>query len=210
MDKKSFKVVAFDVDGTLVSQNSSWITCHNHFQTKDLAGKNLECYKTGDIDYETFMRWDIGLWPKPLHVDQLKPVLYTYTLVPKAKIVINELKKRYEVVLVSAGIDILVEDVARTLGIKYFIANGIEINNKGFVTGNGIFSIDLLRKDIAMTELLSQLDFSNEECVAIGDSIYDMSFLKSAGLGIAIGINSPLKEIADHCVDNLEDITDLI
>jgi len=210
LTEKKFKIIAFDVDGTLVSQVSSWLTLHDHFQSNEQAKKNFASYKNGDIDYETFMRLDIGLWPKPLHIDEIKPVLLKYALVPNAKAVIGELSKRYEVVLISAGIDILVEDVAKTLGVKNFRANGIEINEKGFVTGNGIFSVDLLRKEIALKKLLSKLNFSTEECIAVGDSIYDKSFLETAGLGIAVGTNSHLEKTANYLVNDLKEILGLV
>lgn len=204
-----FKVIAFDVDGTLVSEKSSWITLHKYFKSDVQAKKHLASYNAGDIDYPTFMRWDIGLWPKPLHVDQIKSVLHTYTLAPDANPVIDELKKKYEVVLISAGIDFLVEDVARKLGIKHSIANGIEINKKGLVTGDGIFNVDLSHKEIAMKSLLSGLNCTPKDCIAVGDSVYDESFLNSAGLSIAKGSKSSLKEKANYAVENLEDILSL-
>lgn len=210
MKTKPFKIIAFDVDGTLVREKSSWVTLHNHFQTNNLAKGNLISYKKGDIDYQTFMRLDIALWPKPIHVNTIKEILYDYTLVPKTDHVIKKLKEEgYEIVLVSAGIDILVKDVAKKLEINNFVANGLEFDEEGYITGEGIFHVDLNSKHVALKDLLDELDFSIEECITVGDSSYDKTFLESAGLSITIGEDSPLKNTADHAITNLEDILGL-
>lgn len=210
MKNKPFKIIAFDVDGTLVCEKSSWITLHNHFQTNNLAKGNLISYKRGDIDYPTFMRLDIALWPKHIHVNTIKKILYDYTLVPKTDHIIKKLKgEGYEIALVSAGIDILVKDVAKKLEINNFVANGLEFDGEGYITGEGIFKVDLNSKHVALKDLLYGLGFSIEECITVGDSSYDKTFLESAGLGITIGADSSLKNTADHVITNLEDIFDL-
>lgn len=210
MKNKPFKIIAFDVDGTLVRENSTWVTLHNHFQTNNLAKRNLTSYNIGAIDYPTFMRLDIALWPKHIHVDTIKKILYDYTLVPKADPVIKKLKKEgYEIALISAGIDILVRDVAKKLEINNFVANGLEFDKEGYITGEGIFHVDLNSKHVALKDLLDELGFSIEECIAVGDSSYDKTFLESTGLGITVGEDSPLKNTANHAIANLEDILDL-
>ena len=40
-----YKLILFDVDGTLVKQTSSWLTVHKYFEVEHLASKNLKEYE---------------------------------------------------------------------------------------------------------------------------------------------------------------------
>ena len=65
------KLVIFDVDGTLVKQNSSWVTIHEYFKVDHLVYNHLKEYQKGIIDYSTFMKKDIGLY-HPINGKKLK------------------------------------------------------------------------------------------------------------------------------------------
>src|SRR2546426_8779375 len=45
------KLVAFDLDGTLVQERSSWTKIHCHFGVEDIARSNMPLYESGKIDY---------------------------------------------------------------------------------------------------------------------------------------------------------------
>lgn len=208
------KIVAFDVDGTLVQQQSSWVTVHQHYGTTEQARENLSLYKSGSIDYAAFMKLDIGLWPKPLHIAEVDKILGSYAFANHANEVVSELQKRgFEIVLISAGIDRLVCKVAQTLGLTHYLANGLEIDSKGYLTGHGHHRVELQHKEIALQNVLRDLNVMPEHCIAIGDSHYDLSFLQYAGKGIAV-CSEPdpiLKDYADIVkVPNLKEILDLL
>jgi phosphoserine phosphatase len=61
-----YKLVAFDMDGTLLTQKSSWGKLHRYFGTYELSLKNMEAYEQGKIAYNEFMRRDIMLWKPKL------------------------------------------------------------------------------------------------------------------------------------------------
>jgi phosphoserine phosphatase len=202
------KIVAFDVDGTLVNEISSWVTVHKHFNTDNLAHKNLQLYEKGTIDYPSFMKRDIGLWPKSLHINNIEKILNSYTLANNANHVIQELKnKGYEIILISAGINLLVSKVANDLGVSIFQANGLETNGLGYLTGSGIFNVDLIRKDLALDTLLKSINCKPEFCAAIGDSKYDTNLLKYANCAIALG-NGEHTKVADYKINDLSEILD--
>jgi len=206
-----YKIIAFDVDGTLVKEQSSWVTLHKHFKKEHLAKKNLIMYEKGTINYQEFMRRDIALWPKSLHIDEIEEILLCYNLVSNATEVIKELKSRgYQIILISAGIDLLVKRVATDLGINLHVSNGLKTDKKGFLTGNGIFHVDLLRKDQALKDLLKSLNCTPESCITIGDSEYDVSLLDYSGCGIAIGDNEKLKKASKYQINELTDLLNII
>jgi len=205
------KAVAFDVDGTLINEKSSWLTLHNYFNTRKLAETNLELYNNGKINYSTFMKKDIQLWGKKIHIDEIDNVLSKFTIHPKAREIVNELNSNgFSVLLISAGIDVLVEKVASNLQVKHYVSNGLETDAKGYLTGNGIFRVDLLRKDIALSEKLKEINVKPENCIAVGDSRYDIKFLEFAGKSIMVGNDQELKKYAHHAVNDLAEISKLI
>jgi HAD superfamily PSPase-like hydrolase len=208
------KIIAFDVDGTLVQEQSSWVTIHQHFKTTRDAKRNLLLYNSGSIDYETFMKLDIDLWPKPLHVKNVDEILKNYTMANNAADVIGEIKDRgLEIVLISAGIDRLVCKVARTLDLSCYVANGLETSVDGYLTGNGIYKVDLQHKDLALKNMLRDLKIPPKQCIAVGDSRYDLTFLQYAGKGIAV-CSKPDPVLKDQKkilkVSELRNILDLI
>lgn len=205
------KAIAFDVDGTLVHETSSWSTVHKYFNTVEQAGKNLKQYNDQIIDYSTFMKKDIQLWGHSVHINTIQSILSKFTLHPKANEIVVELKnKGYKIILVSAGIDVLVERVANELQIEYFTSNGLETHDNGYLTGNGIFRVDLIRKDIALSQMLQRINVEPRDCISVGDSKYDVGFLKHSGRGIAVGNDKELMKHAHHTISDLSEILNLI
>jgi phosphoserine phosphatase len=206
-----YKLVAFDMDGTLVEQESSWWALHQAFGVQAEARENLEAYERGEIDYPEFMRRDIKLWQPLPHISQIEQVFKAFKLAPNAAEVVEEIRKRgYEIAIITGGIDILAEMVARKLQINHILANGLEVDERGYLTGEGIFRVEPYLKHEALMKLARKLDVSLDECVAVGDSKYDVNFLKHAGLGVAIGGDTALAEVADVVIQDFKHFPQLL
>jgi HAD superfamily PSPase-like hydrolase len=181
-----FKVVAFDLDGVLVEQPSAWWTLHHAFGSFKASRENLLAYEMGAIDYPEFMRRDIRLWGKR-NFKEVEALLLNFTLVEGALEVCNWLcQKEYQLTMVSAGIDIVARAVSAKLKIKYWVANGLEVDSEGSLTGEGIFRVDFKEKEKALKELIGPLGIPFSNVAAVGDSKYDVSFMKACGAGIAL------------------------
>ena len=208
-----YNIVALDFDGVLVKQVSAWWTLHKAFGTYEESKSNLSAYEKGEIAYSEFMKRDISLWGKRT-LTEVKDVLLEYDLSPQAKNFIDELKKDCrKVVVVSAGIDLLVGDAAKKLDIKHFLANGLETDRNGYLSGRGIFRVDLIRKDLALKELIEREGGKLSEVAAVGDSRYDFEFLQATGLAIGFGDRSNSKEldkVADAWAEKLMEIPEII
>ncbi|MFH1821096.1 MAG: HAD-IB family phosphatase [Methanobacteriota archaeon] len=206
-----YKLVAFDMDGTLIIGESCWGVIHGYFGTQGVANKNLRAYEIGEIDYSEFMRRDIEMWRPVPSIGKIWEILSAYVLAPNVSEVVREVLRRgYQTAIVTGGFDILADAVSRKLGIKHVIANGLEVDEHGYLTGEGIPRVEPSKKDENLIQLAKQLGFSPEECVAVGDSKYDAKFLKLAGLGVAVGGDPELARVADVVIRDFEHFPQLL
>jgi phosphoserine phosphatase len=206
-----YKLVAFDMDGTLIEQDSSWRAIHRHFGVEEAARVNIEAYERGEIDYPEFMRLDIKLWQPTPHISQIDRIVSDFRLAPNAVDVVAEIRRRkYEIAIVTGGIDILAEKVARALSIDNILSNGLEVDKKGYLTGEGIFRVEPTRKHEALKRLTEKFGLTLADCVAVGDSKYDAKFLEHAGFGVAIGENVVLAKVADVVIKDFRHFNQLL
>jgi len=198
---------AFDMDGTLLEQDSSWVAIHNHFGTAEAGRASLDLYSKGRIDYEEFMRRDISAWPKGTTRREIEKILSHYRVRKEAAPTIERLRKRgVDVALVTSGIDILARRVADDLGIRHWVANGLEFDRYGRLTGRGIARVDPTRKDVAFRALMSKLGVDTSRTIAVGDTVYDLAFLRSAKLGFMLAHSV---RADDPRIVNIESLDDL-
>ena len=180
------KLIAFDLDGVLVDEPSAWWTLHQAFGTYEKSKKNLRAYEAGNIDYPEFMRRDIRLWGTRT-LQEVEAILHNFTLARAASETCNALRRRgYQLAIVSAGIDILARAVAEELGIEHWVANGLKADAQGFLTGEGVFRVDLLEKHRSLESLVRPLSLTLSDVAAVGDSKYDIPLIQACGTGIAI------------------------
>jgi phosphoserine phosphatase len=206
-----YKLVAFDMDGTLIEDDSCWGVIHRHFGTHAQAIANLRAYERGKIDYVEFMRRDIALWQPRPHISQIEKILEGLQPTPSAVDVIQEIRKRgYQLAMITGGIDVLAHRIAKQLGIPYVVANGLATDDRGYLTGEGIFHVEPCLKHETLAKLAEERGATLDECVAVGDSKYDINFLKHAGLAVAIGNDSILSEVADVVISDIKHFPQLL
>jgi len=207
MGKLEIRLAAFDLDGTVLEHNSSWVAIHRHFGTEHNGAASLRLYTEGRIDYREFMRRDISSWPKGVTREEIVGVLSGYKIRREAPEVFKELRGRgIETALVTSGIDILARDVATDLEIDHWVANGLRFDRDGKLLPKGVGRVDPTRKDIAYQRLLSRIGIPSKETIAIGDTIYDLAFLKSAGLGFMLAHTT---RVPDPEIIHIEKLTEI-
>lgn len=206
-----YKLVAFDLDGTLLVGKSSWWKLHEYFGTIELSLGNMKDYEEGKIAYDEWMRRDIALWrPRP-HITTIKKILLDYTLAPKAEHVIKTLRERkLHVAIVTTGLDILANSVASKLHVPNVMANGLVLDENGYLTNRAVFNVDLFDKHKAFIRLVKKIGIPRSQCVAVGDTKYDVNFLRSAGLGIACKKDRDLANVADVIITDLEELLNFV
>lgn len=200
-----YKLIAFDLDGVLVDIHSSWEYVHKHFGMNNDA--SLYEYIEGKIDDEEFMRRDIQLWKignnGSISIQDLERILSTAPLMNGASDALSGIRRiGMKSAIISGGLEILANRVARELSIDYVLANGVETDENGILTGEGISRVLVRDKGMAMKTLLDELGIRKEECIAVGNSEYDISMFDVAGFSIAFAPEDDLvRKRADAIVE---------
>jgi phosphoserine phosphatase len=181
------RLVALDMDGTLVDVDSSWAEVHHHFQDHNADG--LRDFLAGKIDDHEFIRTDIRIWWRhapELSVDDLERILAPVPLMPGAKTLVDGLHARgVRTAIVSGGIDLLAHRIARELGIDLVLANGFRVTADGRLTGEGIVRVPINEKEKVLEGLQHQLGVRPGETASIGNSEIDVGMFRRSGMGIA-------------------------
>jgi len=211
---KRFKLVVFDLDGTLIKE-SCWLILHKHFEVDwGITQKNIEEYARGKINFQELVRKEIALWGKGKklpHINEIENALESCTLMMNAKETVSKLRSAgYVTALVTYGLDILAEKVSRELGIDHVYSNTLEVDGQGCITGNQFNRVLLGRKNEAVQELSRQLGIPTSEFVAVGDTKYDVSMFKDMGLRIAFNPKHvEITDVADVVVET-DDLSQIL
>lgn len=181
------KLVALDMDGTLVDIVSSWKSVHEHFQDNNEEG--LRAFLANRIDDEEFIRGDIRIWrrhaPK-LSVFDIERILAPVPLMPGAKELIAALRsKGVRTAIVSGGVDLLAKRIGRELGIDYVLANGFRTDAAGCLTGEGIVRVPIREKEAVLEGIQRQFGIGPEATGSIGNSEIDVGLFRRSKVGIA-------------------------
>ncbi|MCE4623328.1 MAG: HAD-IB family phosphatase [Caldisphaeraceae archaeon] len=212
--RKKIRLVAFDVDGVLTEEESSWGYMHEHFKTEGDAVGNYERFKKGEIDYLGWMESDTRLWIEKsggkLRRDEIARILSKIRLRDGAQEVSICLhKKRKIVVLISGGIDILVSMVAEKVGADYWFSNSLRFDKNGYLKPGGIPIVGCDKQKV-LKRLLAYLDIKPYEVMYVGDSEWDYSAMEIVGYPVVFGNDPLLKRIAKYRIENLLDVCNIL
>ncbi len=208
---RDIRLAAFDLDGTVLEHNSSWVAIHRAFGTERLGAASLKLYSEGKIGYNEFMRRDISCWPKGTTRKQIESILSGYKIRDEAPGLFEDLRARgLKTALVTSGIDILAKEVAETLKIDHWVANSLRFDRRGVLQPMGVGRVDPTRKDLAYAKLLRKLKIGPKSTIAVGDTIYDLAFLKSARLGFMLAHTTRVADPEIIHIDTLTQVLDHI
>jgi phosphoserine phosphatase len=189
------------MDGVLLDTVSSWRFIHEHFGTTN--ERSIMPYLRGDINYLEFIRRDVSLWKtngQNVKLQTIKEILNTIPYITGAKECLRFLNDhQVHTAIVSAGLDILADRVARNLGIEYVFANEVKVGSDGRLTGEGVLHVELMQKDNNVRALAKKLNIPLEACAAVGNSCFDIPMLEVCGLAIAFNPE-------DRCVTEYADV----
>ena len=210
--------IIFDLDGVLIESHSSWERLHEYFGADEKKRQgNMRRYFSKEINYGQWIREDVSLWKKNgmlPHKSEIEDALKDYVFIDGVRECIKILKENeLKLFIISAGIDLLAQNAGRELGIYDIWANGFQYDEKGYLTGEDVWRVDLLRKDILMNQIMEKYHFKKEDIISIGDSKYDIPMFSLSSISIAFDPkDEEVKEQADVVISerNLLRILDYI
>jgi phosphoserine phosphatase len=170
-----------------VDYRSCWTWIHDHFSVDNEDALNE--FIDGRIDDMEFMRRDIALWKKrnpDLNRADLDSILEPLPMTTGIAETVNALKAAsIKTVIITGGIDIVAERIARHYGFDDFLANGVECDGQGRVTGEGILRVELKNKRTALESFLTKYSVRKDRAASIGDSFIDIPMFEASGMSIA-------------------------
>ncbi len=199
------KLIFIDVDGTLTHGLSSWELVHHYFEQNvpgmvNEMNKNTKLWEDGKIDYNTWARLDVALW-KGQKYTELEKALLPPNLINGAKEGISKLKENgLYTVLVSGGINIMVNEVKRLIGADEAYSN-IICEDNGYITGEVKVPVGNSKVEV-VDRVIQRMNIDRKNTFAIGDHINDKEMFEHCGYSLGINIKrSELKEYADKVID---------
>ncbi|MBT9462666.1 phosphoserine phosphatase SerB [Hydrogenophaga sp.] len=189
-----FKLIAFDMDSTLIS-----IECVD--EIADAVGKKAEvaaiteAAMRGEItDYKDSLRQRVALLRGVTIADMEQVYTERLRINPGAAELITACKAAgLKVLLVSGGFTFFSERVRERLGIDFTRANVLEVEsgpNCGQLTGRMVDQpwgdiCDGAEKRRTLLEVASLLGIEPAQCIAMGDGANDLPMMSVAGLSVA-------------------------
>lgn len=189
-----FKLIAFDMDSTLIS-----IECVD--EIADAVGKKAEvaaiteAAMRGEIaDYKDSLRQRVALLRGVTIADMEQVYTERLRINPGAAELITACKAAgLKVLLVSGGFTFFSERVRERLGIDFTRANVLEVEsgpNCGQLTGRMVDQpwgdiCDGAEKRRTLLEVASLLGIEPSQCIAMGDGANDLPMMGVAGLSVA-------------------------
>ncbi|MCW5671963.1 MAG: phosphoserine phosphatase SerB [Hydrogenophaga sp.] len=189
-----FKLIAFDMDSTLIS-----IECVD--EIADAVGKKAEvaaiteAAMRGEItDYKDSLRKRVALLRGVTIADMEQVYTERLRINPGAAELVSACKAAgLKVLLVSGGFTFFSERVRHTLGIDFTRANVLEVEsgpNCGQLTGHMVDQpwgdiCDGAEKRRTLLEVASLLGIEASQCIAMGDGANDLPMMGVAGLSVA-------------------------
>ena len=205
------RLVQLDVDSTFIQQEAIELLAGKAGVLEKVSAITDSAMR-GELDFEQSLRARVSLL-KGLPRSVITEVQQEITLTDGAQDLVNLLHAQgHGVALVSGGFIDIIEPMIRSLSIKYYKANKLEIAD-GVLTGQLIGPvIDRAAKAAALREFSKASGVDIENTVAIGDGANDLDMMAIAGLSIAFNAKPIVVEAADLAITepSLRSVIELI
>ncbi len=189
-----YKLIVFDIDGTITRHVSSWRYIHESLGLWDvLAKKYQQQFLAGEINYRKFCELDAAHW-KGIEAKQMYQIFKNVRYSKNAREVLKRLKEHgFKLAAVSTGLQFVTEKIKEELKFDYVLGNRLNVY-RGKLTGGVKVNISHGAKGLTFRGILEKFSIKPEETIAVGDSEGDIPMIKLAGYSIAF--NSSCEELS--------------
>jgi len=200
------RLIAFDLEGTLVKSISSWVELHKKFGTWEKGKEYAELFFSGEIDYVKWAELDASLW-KGHTREEIMEWANSVEYMDGAEELIEFLRGNgFKIAILSSGLMCLARRIAEELNVDYVYANELLFDENGVVTGKVNPLVDFKSKGAILRELKEEL--KPELTVAVGDGYNDLSMFREADVAIAINPHEGVE--GDHNVESLWEVREIV
>lgn len=190
-------MILFDMDGTLVSYpvlfGGSWNMLGLVAGVEGQQKINLERYMRQRKNYEEWVKEDVSLFigkeAKPL-LDKIFPPLYS----PGVRDFFGAIKGEYITGIISGGLNLVADYIAKDLSIDFCVANDVGISN-GVFDGSFRVNVDLWNeptKAYWVKFFREKHGIKKEKTMFVGDHEPDLITLPEVGFFVAF---NPKEEV---------------
>ena len=168
------QVICLDLEGVLVPE--IWIAFSKRTGIAELSRTTRD-----EPDYDKLMRFRIGLLrQRGLKLADIQEVIAGMGPMEGAKDFLDDLRSRYQVMILSDTFYEFAQPLMRQLGWPTLLCHKLEVDGEGFVTRHVLRMADQKRHAVNALRLL------NFQVIAAGDSYTDTGMLMSAHAGFFI------------------------
>ena len=194
------RLVQLDVDSTFIQQEAIELLAAKAGVLEQVATITASAMR-GELDFEQSLRARVALL-KGLPESVIGEVQKEISLTDGAQELVTTLHdKGHSVSLVSGGFLDIIEPLIKSMSIKYYKANKLEIVD-GVLTGGLIGPIiDRAAKGEALKEFATASSVDIENTVAIGDGANDLDMMAAAGVSIAFNAKPIVIDAADLAIN---------
>jgi len=194
-----YKLIIFDIDGTITRHISSWRYIHEKLKLwSRRAFRYQEDFFADKISYRRFCELDAAHW-KGMSERKLRRIFESVRYSRNAVTSIAKLKKHgFKLAAVSTGLQFMTDRVRRELKFDYVISNRLTTRN-GKLTGGVKINLEHGAKHTVLAHIYKKFNVKPHETIAVGDSEGDIPLARNAGFSIAFNSTSDeLSRIADY------------
>jgi len=189
-----YKLIIFDIDGTITTHISSWRYIHEKLGLWQKQAFNYqEQFLAGKISYRRFCELDAAHW-KGMGVGKIRSIFKSVKYSKNAVRSISRLKKMgFKLAAISTGLQFMPERLKDEFDFDYTLSNRLVIR-RGRLTGGVKINLAHGAKDKILREIFRRFHVKPHEVISIGDSEGDIPLAKKTGYSIAF--NSTCDELS--------------
>ncbi len=183
------KVAFFDMDGTLIKENS-WDLIYKSVGLD--TSPYLKEYLDGKISYKKLVELDVEYWRRngrDVSKDMIEQLTKKITVKDDALLASSRLKKHgVKLVMVTAGLYEFADRVGRELKFDQIYANRFVYDKKGLIK-DAFIDVEPLHKYRLIERYLKEMGIKAENAISVGDTVYDESMFKATAYGFLLDEN---------------------
>lgn len=205
MKSQRYKLIAFDVDGTLVANAQRkviWELLNARFpHPTRVDGLWYDAFMAREITYDEWVELDIMSWimAGATRDEMAQVVAEQLYLVPGARTTIRRLHDDgYKLAVISGTLDLTLDVLFPDHPFHEVHTNRIMFDPGGRIIDWRATPYDMEGKAHALEQIAGRLGISVGETVFVGDNINDVFVMQKAGLAIAYEPKAELVRKAAH------------